>query len=289
MNEMQLHHIAVTGALKATPATEGEERFVYFEASNEAVDQQGETVLAKALKESSPYYLKYGNIDLDHITQLGARSGLSDYHFFEVGRPVEVEVSRRRTFVKGMIFRGQGKAAEKANAFWSSITGISPPQRWYPSIGGSVMAKAVVPGANGKATQISRVRWTNVGLSKTPVNQDVPEVSCIPIGDFAKAWTPDGLDLAKALVAGYGTNSAGLTGGGALRRQSIEGHPLSYWDFRNRVSRDIRTKSLSTPSGESIAAWAVQKYGMGRALASEWCDRFLYDLSTNLQQARSTR
>lgn len=285
--ELQLHHIAVTGALKATPATEGEDRFVYFEASNETADLQGETVLAKALKESAPYYLKYGNIDLDHITQLGARSGLSDYHFFEIGRPTEVEVNHRRTFVKGMIFRGTGEAAKKANAFWSSITAINPPQRWYPSIGGSVMAKAVVPGAKGKHTQISRVRWTNVGLSKTPVNVDVPEVSCIPIGDFAKAWTPEGLDLVKALVAGYGTNSAGLTGGAALRRQSVEGHPLSYWDFRNRLARDIRTKSLFKPSGESIASWATQKYGMGRALSSEWSDRFMADLSSHLQQARS--
>ncbi|WP_293371590.1 hypothetical protein [Nevskia sp.] len=282
-----LHHISITDVLKATPATEGGKRIVYVEASNEGLDQQNEVVLAKALSESADYYMKFGNLDLDHITQVGAKAGVPDYHFFEIGQPEQVEVSGKRTFVKGLIYQGEGPAAQRANEFWDSLTGTNPPQRWYPSIGGEVLEKSSDIGPNGKRALIRRVRWTNIGFSKTPVNAEVPTVSAMPIGAFAKAWTADGL-FAKALEAGYGTDAASLTGGGALRRQSLEGHPISYWDFRNRLAGDLTSKNLTNSGSKELVQWATERFAMGRELAAEWVQRFMADLSTDLKKRSTT-
>jgi hypothetical protein len=280
----KVEHIAVTGLLKATPHTEGENRFVFIEASNEARDVQNEIVLAKALKASVPYYLRYGNLDLDHITQIGMRAGIKDYHFFEIGIPVDVNVDGKRTFVKGSVYRGEGRSAERAEDFWKSLTAQTPAQRWWPSIGGAVLPGGREEGANGKPAVVSKVRWVNTGFSKTPVNNEVPLVTTIPIGAFAKAWDGTGLDLRKALSAGYGTNSAGLEGGGALREQSLEGSPLNYWSFREKIAGDLRGSRIKQPTAKSILDWAVKTYGLGQSLAAEWVDRFMADVSHHQQQ-----
>lgn len=288
--ELPTTHLVITDLLKATPAEEGGRRFVYLEASNEALDLQGETVLAKALQESSDYYLRYGNLDLDHMTQIGPRAGVADYMLYEIGRPMQVTVDGRRTFVKGEIFKGDVPVAEKANRFWESITAVSPPQRWYPSVGGSVLEKSseVDPTHKARKTMISRVRWTNIGFSKTPVNQAVPTVSSIPFGAFAKAWGPHGLDLAKALEAGYGTDSAALTGGAALRRQSLYGVPLNYWDFRDQIASHVLAKHVAEPTAENLTEFATTHYGMSRDEAAEWVARFMGDLKSGLNKRRST-
>ncbi len=44
---------SISGLLKATPRTEHGERFVFLEASNKTVDQQGERVLAQAPAHSA--------------------------------------------------------------------------------------------------------------------------------------------------------------------------------------------------------------------------------------------
>ncbi len=278
-------HISITDCLKATAATEGDRRFVYVEASNESKDFQNEVILAKALKESAPYYLRYGNLDLDHVTQIGRKSGVADYHFYEIGRPVDVRVGENTTFVKGEIYAGDGPSSERANLFWDSITRTDPPQRWYPSVGGQVLDAEPRIDDDGKTRVITKVRWSNIGFSKTPVNLKVPEVSAMPIGVFAKAFDGYGLDL-KALEAGYGTDSAALTGGGALRRQSLEGRPLNYLQFRERVSSDMRGKKIKDPSAKSLAEHCMGALGLSKAQTDEWLGRFMHDLSINLKRSK---
>ena len=80
--------VTITDLLKATPAEEGGRRFIYLEAGNEAVDQQGEIVLARALGDSAPFFLQYGNLDLDHVTQIGPKRGIADYAAYEIGRRI---------------------------------------------------------------------------------------------------------------------------------------------------------------------------------------------------------
>jgi len=123
---MNLHtspdFLSISQMLKATPHAEGRDRFIYLEASNEALNIKNETILTKALEDSADYYLRYGNVDLDHFTQVTPARGHHDRYLFEIGQPIDVRVDGKRTFVKAHIFSGSGPAAEKANEFWDSIT-----------------------------------------------------------------------------------------------------------------------------------------------------------------------
>lgn len=289
MDTSNVHFLSFSQCLKATPAEEGGKRYVYLEASNESVDQQGEIVLARALEESAEHYLKYGNIDLDHITQIGPKAGIADHHLYEIGRPVEVKIDNNRTFVKGQIIQGEGPVAAKANQFWESITEVEPPQRWYPSVGGSILEDDydIDPETKRKRRLITKVRWTNIGLSRTPANSEVPEISVVPIGALAKCWGAGGLDITKALEAGYGSDSASLTGGGALRRQSLYGAPINYWDFRHQLSVALLRHKVSGSAGD-LADYAVKEYGLSRSEAAEWVERFLRDLSFNYDKRKAS-
>ncbi len=277
--------LTVTDLLKARPSEEGGERMVYFEASNEALDQQGEVVLAKALADSADYYLRYGNLDIDHITQIGARAGIPDYNLFEIGRPVEVRVDGSKTFAKCQIYRGEGPVAEKANQVWDSLTKIDPPARWYPSVGGSIQERGTEFDPLTKSTRsvVRRVRWTNIGLSRTPVNQTVPTIATMPFGVLAKCWGVGGLDMTKALEAGYGTDVATLSGAGALRKQSLDRKVQSYWDFRDRLAGDMKANNaINNP--KSMFEHAVGQYGCGEHEAAEWTEKFMDDLKSGYKR-----
>lgn len=279
--------ISVSELLKATPVTEGDDRFVYFEASNESVDQQGEVVLAKALAESAAYYLQFGNLDIDHYTQIGARIGIPNYELFEIGRPIDVRLGSGSTFVKAQIYRGEGPAAEQANGFWSSVTDLSPPKRWYPSVGGKVISKRAVidPKTKAKRAVIEKVRWTNVGLSRTPVNANLATVSTMPFGALAKSLCAEGFDFVKAVEAGYGTDAASLDGGAALRKQSLEPNLLSYWDFRDALAEMIRRGNVSGGKPAELVKVARERFGMSSDVAAASVERFLGDL----EQHRSAK
>ncbi len=281
-------YLSIGQMLKATPRMDGAHRIVYFEASNEGLDQQGEVVAAKALAESSEYFKRYGNIDIDHYTLIGAKSGIPDYAMYEIGRPVDVRQERGVTFVKAEIYAGNGPAAERANQFWSSLTEITPPARWYPSVGGAVLEKAVEidPDTKLRKAIIKKVRWNNIGVSKTPVNQHVATCATVPVGAFAKCWTAAGLDLAKALEAGYGTDSATLTDGGALREQSIDSTRIhSYFDFRNQMAGSMRSgRAGKNPGARELVTFAAKTFGLPQDQAAEWVERFLRDLKIGLNK-----
>lgn len=276
--------------LKATPQVDGGQRIVYFEASNEGLDQQGEVIAAKALAESAEYFKRYGNIDIDHYTLIGkpnaeqGRPGIPGCELYEIGRPLDVRQTGGTTFVKSEIYSGTGPAAQRANDFWSSITDLNPPQRWYPSVGGSVLAKSVELDKNGmRKAIVKKVRWNNIGVSKTPVNQHVGTCATIPLGAFAKSWTSAGLDFAKALEAGYGTDAATLSGGAAMRKQSLDGVVQSYFDFRNKLAGSMRTGAAGkNPGARELVAFAGKQFGLSPDQAAEWCERFMRDLKNGL-------
>lgn len=272
-------YLSIPDMLKATPQQEGDRRFLYLEASNESRDYQGEVVLAKALAASADFYRKYGNFDIQHRSMIGLANGDRDYHLHEIGRPDRVEVDGSRTFVKGEIFSGETPVAETANNFWDSLTKLRPAQRWYPSIGGKIEGseRKLDPSTQQSHRVITKVMWCNIGFSRTPVNPRVPTVSTVPFGILAKCWGVGGLDLTKALEAGYGTDSASLSGGAALRKQSLDAKPQTYWDVRDRLAKAIRRKTVS-PQPEALVAHLSGTYGMDHAEAAEHVARFLTDL-----------
>lgn len=276
-------YLSFPDMLKATPSVEGDNRYIYLEASNEARDFQNERVMAKALAESADYFKRYGNLDIQHWSMIGLSKGDPDYHLHEIGRPEEVKVDGARTFVKGVIFQGDTKVAESANQFWDSITKLRPAQRWYPSVAGKIQGAEIDinPETKQKRRTITKVIWANVGFSRTPVNPKVPEVSTVPFGVLAKCWGGAGLDLTKALEAGYGTDSATLTGGGALRTQSLDHTPQSYWDFRERMARDIRSGHAGQSSADFLAH--ARTYGLDADESGEWVERLMGDIRDELK------
>lgn len=284
--------LSISQMFKATPAQEGGERFVYLEASNEALDQQNEVVLAKALSDSSDYFLKFGNLDLDHYSQIGARLGIPNPELYEIGRPIDVRVKNGQTFVKGQIYKGAGPVAEKANQFWSSLTEISPPMRWYPSVAGKVLDRGVDLDAKTglRKAVIKAVRWGNIGFSKSPVNSQLPTVSTVPFGALCKSFGPGGFDFAKALEAGYGTDSASLSGGAALRAQSLQGSPHSYFDFRERMSKSMLDgKCGKNPGARELVAHATKEFGLPEDEAAEHVERFMRDIQSGLKGSHTRR
>lgn len=266
--------VSVGSMLKAHPQVEGGRRIMYFEASNEGLDQQNDVIMSKALDEAKDFYLRYGNVDIDHFTLIGAKLGIPNYSSYEIGRPLEVAQRGGSTFVKSEIYQGDGPAAEKANMVWAGLTEIKPAQRWYPSVGGQVLAKSIEVGDDGqRRARVSKVRWSNVGLSKTPVNQHVGTCEVVPIGTFA-----------KALTAGYATDSAALSGGSALRIQSLD--PVTnYFDQRERLAADVRAGRVSGGSrAKNLVAHASKMFGLSPDAAAETVERFMRDLKSQMEK-----
>ena len=278
--------------LKATPAQEGDNRFIYLEASNEGQDQQNEIVLAKALEESAGHYIKFGNLDIDHksMPSVAAMHGIADPEMWEVGVPVDVRVDGTSTFVKAKLFSGDTPLAEKANMVWDSMTKLSPAKRWYPSVGGRPLAKSIRidPKTGAKIGVVSKVRWTNVALTSGPVNQHVRGIATMPFGVLAKSWVSagEGFDLTKALTAGYTADVSQMTGGDALRIQSHDGVPSSYFDFRDRLSGSLRKGGVKDQSAEGLVQYSAGRFRLSLDEATEWVDRFLGDLKSGLKQRR---
>ena len=284
--------ISIEMLLKATPAQEGDTRFIYLEASREARDQQNDIVLAKALEDSADHFMKFGNVDLDHksMPSIAKLYDIDRPELWEVGKPVDVRIDGVSTFVKAQLYSGDTPLAENANMVWDSLTKLNPPRRWYPSVGGKILAKSakVDPKTGDKIGVVSNVRWTNVALSAQPVNQHVGGVATIPFGVLAKSWGADGLDLVKALDAGnYATDAAGKTGGAAFGVQSLDAAPSSYFDFRDKLSAALKSGKVASKSPEGLVMYCTRNFQLSQDEAAEWVDRFLSDLKSGLSKLRS--
>lgn len=273
--------------MKATPAEEAGARYIYIQASDESVDAQGEKVLCKALQESASTFLNYGSLDIDHIVLKGPASGLQNYMEYEIGKPVDVGFESGKTFVKAQLYTGDTPLSRNANMVWDSMTRLNPPARWYPSIGGKgVRGHETDPVTKSRVPVIKSVYWVNLALSRTPVNQAVPVAQTVPMGVFAKSLgayvlksdAPD-----SGLSAGYGTDSAKLTNGAALRNQSLDKKLQSYWTFSSRVASDLK-KGACGSSVAAIADHASRNYGLSESKAAAWSRRFVDDLCEAIKE-----
>lgn len=287
--------LSIGTMLKARPAEELGERFIYLEAAREKVDQQNECVLAKALEESAEHFLRFGNIDIDHKTMpvMAKAYGLSpvESQSYEIGTPEDVRVDGKSVLVKARLYKGDTPLASMANMVWDSMTKLNPPKRWYASVGGATLAKAVGihPETKAKATFVTKVRWSNLAISQQPVNQHVAPVSAIPFGALAKCWTPEGFDMAKALEASYATDAAMKTGGAALATQSLDAgrnRPSSYYDFRNKLAAAIQSGELKDQTMGGMVQFSSTKFSLSADEAADWVDRFLGDLKSSLSKRR---
>jgi len=261
--------------LKATAHTEGDDRFLFIEPTNEERDIQGQIVPREVLAKSADYYRRFGNVDISHKThpEIVKRNNIANPREWEIGRPVEVRVEPG-ILVKAQIYAGH----EKADWFWATQVGQRPPMPWWPSIGG-----ASVVNPDGIVTH---ALWDNIGLDNRPVNKTVPHVTIVPP-----------IDMLKALVGAGGSDTATLTGAAALRRESLrgaEGDP--------RFMR-LSTALISTmekggfylgedPSRETILA-ALREYfedhGVGGSEAAQYAQQFVTTVAARLARAGSAQ
>lgn len=279
-------YVSFQTLMKATPSEEGGERIIYVEASKESRDQQGEIVLAKALKDSVDVFKKFGMLDMDHksMPTIAKAYGIDDPENWVIGQPVDVSFNSGTTIVKAVLRQGPHKLAERANKVWAGLTQVSPPDRYYASVGGSVTGREVRfdPLTKAKVPVITGTRWTNLALSATPVHAELDPASTTPIGTFAKSL--DGFVL-KTLTAGYGTDSANLTGGAAMRKQSLQGAPMNYFDFRNKLAEHLRGGQVGkNPGAREIVQHCSKIFGLSLGDASEYVERFYRDLKTGLNK-----
>ena len=290
-------YLSIEMMLKATPAQEGNKRFVYLEASREARDLQNDVVLAKALEDSADHFLKFGNVDLDHksMPSIAKLYGIERPDLWEIGSPVDVRIDGASTFVKAELFCGDTPLAEKANMVWDSMTKLKPPRKFYPSVGGKILAKSIgIDAKTGdKYGVVSGVRWNNIALSQQPVNQHVGGITTIPFGVLAKSWGVNGLDMTKALEASYATDAAGKSGGGAFGAQSLDtgagSTPHSYFDFRNKLSACLKKGNVKSSSPDGLVKFSAEKFSLSLDDAAEWVDRFLSDLKSGLTKLKRSK
>lgn len=288
-------------------ATEGDKRFVYTFPSNERWDSQNQRVFKSALANARAFFLKFGFIDLDH------RRLLKDDILAEIGRPVEV-LLEPEVVVKCLIYRGDDETTLNANRFWKSLT-QKDPQRWYPSVGG--VRPEMECNEEGRCST-NAVLWTNIGFAKVPVNRFVKAVTLeepaafiglqdLSDGDeltdedmppLAKAEIIGAGQFFKAIVAGYGTNSATLTGGGALRLQSLQGAPHDEKRFKAAAMRyrgmvglaKCDHTKLDALSGDKLHKSLTEHFEkcekQSKATAASWANRLLGDLAKAVAQGK---
>lgn len=165
----------VGAVVKARKDTSGK-RIVEVEASSEAVDSEGDVVLQKALLDSADSFIRSGNLDLDHISEIGHRIGIPNPTSYIVGRPMEVtDLGNQRTGVVGEIMRGTqlNPDANRFDAFWKSLES-DPPVCWSASIYGfptdieDCTTKSCPAGATRYV--IKAIDWRSLAFTRNPIN-----------------------------------------------------------------------------------------------------------------------
>lgn len=254
------------------------DRIIYVEASNEDPDMEGEVVLGKALRESAGVFEKFGVLDLDHksMPAVAAKLGIERPEEWIIGQPLGVSFVGGTTIVKAQLRQGSSPLAMRANRVWEGLTQVTPPDRYYASVGGSVLGREIRidPATGNKIPVITKTHWNNLALSLNPVNAGLMPATTLPLGVFTKSL---GGMVVKTLEAGYGTDSAQLTGGGSLRRQSLHGGVLGYWDLRDSLSRLILKGQVSAGDPADLVR-AVQGLGLSADAAAAVVERFLSDI-----------
>lgn len=173
------------------------------EASNENLDFQEQVVLQRALMESKDYFLKNGVLSWDHLHKRRDEKGnlITDPEFI-IGEPLGVSSRGGKTFVKALLYKGNRIAEDLVSKLKSGAKIIKT------SVGGMrpVISKAYDAKFGRAVEKVVSVLWDELALTYKPVNQTLSPVQFI-----------------KSMQLGYGTDSAGMTGGRSIVPQDLDG------------------------------------------------------------------
>ena len=151
-------------------------RLVAVEASNEEVDKEGDVILQKALLDSQDTFLKGGHFDIDHISELGLRMGITNPDRYVIGYPTKVtDLGKGRTGVEGEIFRNKDGSCDPNkfiyDSFWTSLQ-TNPPTRWRASIYGKAR-EVDTSGKDAPRHVVKAIEWKSLAFTKRPVNDQI--------------------------------------------------------------------------------------------------------------------
>jgi hypothetical protein len=91
--------------------------------------------------------------------------------------------------------------------------------------------------------------------------------------------------MRKSLEAGYGSDSATLSGGSALRIQSLDGVVMTYAEFRREMSHAIGDGSMKQHTKkQEMVREAGTRFGLSNAAATQYVERFLDDLKRGTKE-----
>ena len=151
-------------------------RTIWVEASNQEPDSEGDVILQSALLGSAEYFLEQGHIDIDHISEIGARLSppVRDPGAFIIGKPISVEdAGGGRTAVVWEL----GKGA-KAEEFWSSLlSGEGLPWRasiyGFPLDGGITECQSSYCTMGATRYLVKAIQWKSLAMTQHPVNDAI--------------------------------------------------------------------------------------------------------------------
>lgn len=241
--------------------------FFEVEASNENLDLQNQIVLQSALMESKDEFLRGGVISYDHLHRRREEDGhiVPDPSMI-IGEPVDVifDGKTKKTVVRGKLYSTNEKAKEIIKLLKAGST------RVRASVGG--ILPRYVRNAETGVEKVTHVLWNDLALTVTPVNNTVGS-AVFAKGMSAREFVgflPD--EVKKALLAGYGTDSAEFTGGRALIPEDT-GNAGSTAEENGTEDEDVLLEKLADLAvrgrirGEKDAVDYLVSQGMDKAKA----------------------
>ena len=243
MFRSQFYSVMPEGILfKADKKTDEDDWIIYIEASNENMDQEQETIMQKALKGASEYFLSHGVISWDH------KHKIKDDPQYIIGEPLQAGFTKsKKTIVKARLY----KDVDRAKGVWQAI--CSKSTRFGASVGGYTLSK------NMKTGVIDEVFWDELAITNKPVNDDtMGKVQLVPFNN-----------LVKALTAGGGVDASQFTGGRALIGETLMG----VSDQIDPNTRKVDNKVLKSLFSNMLAEIQRGNIGNSDDLASYVVDK----------------
>lgn len=240
---------------------------VYAPASTEAVDQDGQVVLQRALTGSVDYFKRNGVVSWDHQH---LRPDPNDKNWsaskYIIGEPLDVVTRGRDTFVKAKLYKDNpivqdiiGKLKNGAKIIKTSVGGLRPQ-----------IIQEYDKRLKKPVEKVVSVLWNELALTYKPVNDDLKSVGLTPAA------------FLKSLELGYSTDSATATGGGALVKQDLEGAKdskshftalitaMSFGDVRNEKEARhlLKNRGCSDEDSTSIIRHLVDNKQLVKGVLS---------------------